>query len=453
MKKHISLLHTIAACALAIPSAMFAQQIALNNDMPNSPTASSAAPATTLIRPATSAPATPRWETGVDRWLDLDTFTYASRYRSTFDVDGAHTFNQGQQRLIADGKFKFDQQGRYGIGFHLSSGRYFNWSYADFIGGGQHQFLANSEAKMTPYQLYFMLVSPPAQSFYNSGGGQLYLRQLFLTVQPIQGAEVQFGGLSIQHGVNSEATSYDDDGYITGERISVKRPKQLWLSDISYTRGYEGDIYTPNFFARADTLSRSNYWQILAEKDFAKRVAVSADYTFVTPITALGHLYSLKTTREAIFANVHESKVFDTVRFEAYQRLNGGSFAPDNALPFPDGKGYALTVGRDFKKRFSVEGGFADIDLMYVSYLGIDVQAVIMGLSVNGDQYGIGKRYFVRPSIPLTHYLSLTGNFSHIYDTTAAAKLDSLSIWNAQVFSAGFVIDAKKLLFHSPAVH
>ena len=160
-----------------------------------------------------------------------------------------------------------------------------------------------------------------------------------------------------------------------------------------------------------------------------------------------GPLYSLKTTREGIFAHTQESRVFDSVRFEAYQRLNGGSYAPGNALPFPDGKGYALTVSRQIEKKALLEAGFANIDLSYTSYIGIDVQAVILGLTVNGDQYGLGKRYFVRPSIPITRSLSLTGNFSHIFDTTAAAKKDSLTIWNAQALTVGLVFDARKAFF------
>jgi hypothetical protein len=298
---------------------------------------------------------------------------------------------------------------------------------------------------MNPYQLYLMNVVPTQAGFYNSGGGQVYLRQLFLTAEPVRGIEFQFGGFAINHGVNSEATSYDDDGYMTGERVTVERPKQLWLSEVSYTRGFLGDLYTPNFFARGNTLSKSNYWQILGRKNLGKRIAVSADYTFTTPVTEQGSPYSLKTTREAISANVHESKVIDTARFEAYQRINGGFYAP--GFPFPAGKGYALTVGRSFKKRLSVEAGLANIDLSYISYLGVNVQAIIQGLAVNGDQYGVGKRYFVRPTVPLTSYMSFTGYFNHVYDTQSAAV--NVDIWNQQALTAGLVFDAKKLLFHS----
>lgn len=457
------ILGAIAACTvLAMPPTGFAQEVAVNNTpgnaLPSAPKTPTTSLPAVLTQPAASPAKAPTWESSVDRWLDLNTFTYSARYRSVFDDHGAHAFNQGQQRLIADGKFKFDEPGRYGVGFHLSSGRYFNWAYADFIGGGQSQFLANTEASMTPLQLFYMNFLPAPNGFLNSGGGQLYLRQVFLTAEPVRGIEFQFGGIGINHGVNTEATSYDDDGYMTGERVTVTRPHQLWLSEVSYTRGFLGDLYTPNFFARGQTLSKSNYSQYLARKDFGKRVSVSADYTWTAPADVVpGFGYALKTMREGILADVHESKVLDMARFEAYQKLNGGVFAPganNSLILFSPTKGFALTVSRDIRKRFAFDAGMSDIDLSYGEYLGSSIaQAVVLGLAVNGDQYGLGKRYFVRPTIPLTKYASLTAVYSHLFDTSAVSNGLTVDIWNTQYLTAGFVIDAKKLFFHAPAVH
>jgi len=388
------------------------------------------------------------WESKVDRWLDLETFNYSARYRSTFDADGARAFDQGQERLLADGTFKFDPQGRYGIGFHLSSGRYFNWSYSDFIGGGQHSFLQNTEARMTPTEQYIMNLIPPANGFYNSGGGELYFRQAFLALEPIRGIQLQGGGLAINHGVNTEATSYDDDGYISGERVSIKRNDKFWLSEVSYTRAFLGEFYTPNFFARAEDLSKQNYWQILGRKDFGKRVSVSADYTLSTPKSLVpipSVPYTFKVAREGIFTDVHESRVLDAVRLEAYQRINSTLFSV--GTPIPAAKGYALTLTRSYKKRLSLDAGIADIDLGYIANMGYNLQAIELGLTVNGDQYGVGRRYFVRPTVPLTSYLSLVGNYNHLFDSNLVLSGYPIDVWNAQYFTAGFVFDAKKLLF------
>lgn len=443
--KHISRIVSAASLCLALvtTSKLNAQQL-------DAPSTNSLNVATdneggggTLVTAVSTQPSHPAWESSVDRWLDLNTFNYATRYRSTFDLNGAHTFDQGQQHLVADGKFKFDEAGKYGIGFHLSSGRYFNWSYADFIGGGQHQFVNNSVARMTPFEQYIFTISATPNGFYNSGGGQIYLRQLFLSAEPVRGVEMQYGGFAINHGVNTEATSYDDDGYMSGERITLRRPKQLWASEISYTRGYLGDLYNPNFFSRGDRLSRSNYWQILGRKDFGKRVAVSADYTFTRPE---GATFFLKTTREAVLVNTRWSKALDQVRFESYQRINSGFYSA-GAFPFKAGQGYALTLSRDFRKKFGIEAGLADVDAEYTTNLGVNAQAIIMGLSVNGDQYGVGKRYFVRPSIPLGHSLSMVGAYSHTYADPVTSS-GAVDVWNARSLTAGFQYDIRNALFH-----
>lgn len=431
--KHSKLLY-IALLTVA-PHFCTAQQLAFNAPFDGAEPAPPAA--STLVRPAAPA-AVPSWKSQVDRWLDVNALTYSNRYRSTFDSDGAHTFSQGQQRMIADGKFKFDEQGHYGLGFHMSSGRYFNWAYAEYMGGGMHQFVANASAKLSPQLNYYLNDYAPApHGFYNSGGGQVYLRQLFLTAEPLHGVEFEFGGFGINHGVNTEATSYDDDGYMSGERITIKRPGQIWLSEASYTRGYLGDWYVPNFFARGQRLSESNYWQVLGRKDFGKRIAVSADFTITTPE---GFSIPLKTTREAILGDTHWSKIIDSARFEAYQRITFADFGGGQTMS--DGKGFALTLSRSFNKRFSFDAGIADIDQYYIAYLGANAQAAILGLAVNGDQYGLGKRYFLRPTLPVARGVSLTASFSHLYSTVPL-----VDIWNSQSLSAGVVFDLKKGFF------
>ena len=58
---------------------------------------------------------------GFERWLDMKTATFSLRYRNVADTDGLHEYEQGSQRTIADGKFKFDAEGKYSLAFHLSS--------------------------------------------------------------------------------------------------------------------------------------------------------------------------------------------------------------------------------------------------------------------------------------------------------------------------------------------
>ena len=443
MKNSSLLFRTVSCIALAIPSVLAAQEVALNAPSDSMLAAGKSEPsAVTSTKQTTTANPVPAWEKDLDRWLDLDTLNYSARYRSVFDADGARSFDQGQQRFIAHGEFKFDEAGKYGIGFHISSGRYFNWAYADFIGGGQTQFIANNTVKMPPSEVFLLNYYPFPQGFFNSGGGQLYFRQFYLQAQPVKGVEFQFGGIAINHGVNTEATSYDDDGYMAGERVSLKHPENVWLNEVSYTRGYLGDLYTPNFFARGDRLAISNYWQILGRKDFGNKLSFSSDYTYTTPESAT---YYLKIVREGIWVNTKKTKTLDSVRLEAYQRLNQGFYAP--GYPFLHGKGYAVTASRSFSHRFAIDAGAANIDHDYGTGLGPNAQAIIFGLTTNGDQYGEGKRYFVRPTIPLNHWISLVGDFSHVYGGKVTTDIGPIPLWNAQYLTAGLTFDLKKALF------
>jgi len=445
MKSYFPQLRAISACiCLAAPTALFAQQLTADNSLPGASASPAVSSPTVLTQPATAPAQTRTWESSVDRWLDLHTWTFSGRYRSVFAEDGAHDANQGQHRSIVDGKFKFDENGRYGLAFHLSTGHYFNWAYADFVGGGQAYLMDSYIAKVTNPMLSGAFSNSPA-GFYRSAGTAMYFRQAFLTAEPVKGLEAQFGGLGIERGVNTEATSFDDDGYITGERLNIRRPQNLFLSQISYTRAYMGDYWQPNFFARGERLSSANYSQYLIRKDFGKRLAVSSDFT--TQVTAVKNM---RTVREAILGDIHESRVLDSVRFEFYQRLDS-----DGVSVLGAGNGYAWTLAKnDIVKRVGFEGGIANIDIHYFTLLALPPtsygEVLIMGLAPNGDQYGVGERFFVRPSVQLTPYLKLVGNYNHLFHFVG----DGIeSPWNRQLLEAGFVLDAKKLFFHSPAVH
>ena len=198
---------------------------------------------------------TPLWKTRFDRLVDLKEFDFSMRYRGVDDSNGAHEFEQGQQRGIIDGKFKFDTEGKYGVVFHASTGRYFNWAYADFAGGGNEKGLNLEIAKASPEQaghLGFFAELFPAQLKASelSGGWSFYIRRLYLDAEPVKGLEAQYGSLDINRGVASEITTYDNDGYIAGERILIKQPKNIFFDEASVTYAYIGDLYTPNFFAR-----------------------------------------------------------------------------------------------------------------------------------------------------------------------------------------------------------
>jgi hypothetical protein len=433
--KHSKLLYTVAL-ALA-PQFCLAQQLAFN-----APSEESAPVAASSI--VKSAPATvtaPSWEPKFDRWIDLKEFDFSMRYRGVTDSNGAHEFSQGQQRGVIDGKFKLDEQGKYGIVFHASTGKTFNWSYANFIGGGNKEALAKEYAKASPsmqgglYAEETYLDPNDVKDSYNSGGWSFYMRRLYLDIEPIKGIEAEYGSLDFNRGAASEITTYDNDGYISGARILIKRPKQLFLDEISVTYAYMGDLYKPNMFARTNRFTQSNYHQFLVRKQVGKHLNTSFDYTWQSKI---------QTLNEAVWVNIPESRVINSVRFETYQRINTATFPEEPAVyTAPTGKGFAVTLAKKVNSRVAVDGGYASIDLNDTIRTREFFSSGI-GLDVNGDSYGIGKRVFVHPVIKLTPYLEATAFYTH--QSGPANSIYSL-IWNHQALQAGLNFDIKKALF------
>jgi hypothetical protein len=458
MKISIALLPLAAAAGLAVPSPSFAQepvQLIASSfrvaslDLPSAPddlkSRTSAAAATASVSAGTHPLAAQSWHTGMDRWLTVNDMTYSMRYRAVTDINGAHEFNQGQERSILDGRFKFDEQGRYALAFHASSGKYFNWAYADFMGGGNKQAFALSQASATAAEkIKFGRAETVDNANFvasqSSGGWSFYVRELYADLEPVKGIEFQGGGLDINRGAASEITTYDNDGYITGERLLIKRPKQLFLDEISVTYAYLGDVFKPNMFARLDTFKHSDYHQFLLRKHVGKRVDASFDYTWQNAANML---------HEDALVNVKESKVFDSVRVEYYQRLNGIYYpnVPHITTFFrKGGNGYAFTVDKKVK-RLAMEGGFDSYDLQSGALTQVGVLGV-MGMALNGDQYGQGKRYFARPVIQLTPYLSAQAYFTRLYGTQSDP---TQVIWNKQAVNAGLVFDIRKALFRRDA--
>ncbi len=433
-------LNTVCGAALlwVVPSSCFGQMVAkalLPEYLPSAPSSTASAVSTT----AKPTPPSPPWEPAFDRWVDLKEMDFSLRYRSVFDSNNAHEDNQGQQRSIVDGKFKFDAAGKYGLVFHASTGKYFNWAYADFMGGGNEHALDSERAKATPVQQdaidAFTLTKSDAEIYQQeaSGGWSFYVRRLYLDLEPIQGVEVQYGSMDINRGAATEITTYDNDGYIAGERLLIKRPKNFFFDEASVTYAYLGDLYTPNFFARGDRLAHADYHQFLLRKHVGKRVDASFDYTWQN---------ASNTLREAALVNVSESRVLDSVRAEFYQRLNEISFS--EVSDFVSGaNGYAITGEKKAGKRISLQGGYAHID-PHQGVLTQSESSATLCMGINGDAYGLGNRYFVRPVIKLTPYLEAFGFYTHEIGTFSV--VDQI-VWNKEALNAGLTFDIKKALF------
>ena len=417
-------------------------------------------------------------EDKLSRWFELQNFTIAARYRTITDSADTRAYNQAQHREILDAKFKFDSKGKYTLNAHVSSGYYFNWAFADTGWGSTGDTTAGPLVHdVTPYLardvipgvvnstvqniLRTQYAGAPASVIaqltpiltaavtaqvtpiilkqveaatlvqiktINSTGWNLYTRQFYFSAKPVEGVEFQYGGLGILHGVNSEATSYDDDGYVSGGRISIKRPKNLYFDEVSVTYAYLGDIFKPNFFRRTSRLGQSNYHQFLVRKKFGTRADVSADYTFQDGVD---------TMREAVKVNVKESKVLDWFRFETYQRIGDNTFA-GTAGVFKAGKGFGVQAEKTIKDKVNVGGGYTQIDHDYTSLFPA---ARPFGFALNGDKTGLGNRIFgyadykVSPMVTLNAYVSKpikmsTENF----------------FWDKNYLTIGVTFDALKAL-------
>lgn len=131
----------------------------------------------------------PAWKENFDRWVDLNEMGYSMRYRSVFDLNNAHEFNQGQERGVIDLKFKSDGAGKHGIAMHATSGKYFNWAYADFMGGGNQQafLLEKAKASRTEQIKFGRAASFDAANnlaSQSSGGWSFYVRGLSVDANP-----------------------------------------------------------------------------------------------------------------------------------------------------------------------------------------------------------------------------------------------------------------------------
>ena len=403
----------------------------------------STAKATPIVASVKPLSTTASWAPTFDRWIDLKEMHFSLRYRGVFDSNNAHEFNQGQQRSIIDGKFKFDEKGKYGIVFHASSGKYFNYAYADFIGGGNEKAFDAEYVKADPIQQAAMnayLTPTRIASEENVGGWSFYVRRLYLDLEPIPGVELQYGSLDINRGAASEITSYDNDGYVMGERILIKQPRKFFFDEASITYAYFGDLFKPNVFLRGGRLKQSNYHQFLLRKQVGKRLNTSFDYTFQN---------ASHTLREAAEVKIPETRILDSVRFETYERLNQISFSEVQDF-VPGAKGYAVTLDKKIKHdRFSIEGGYAHID-PHQGVLTQSESSATLCMAVNGDSYGLGNRYFVRPTIKLTSSLDATGFYTHQIGTFSVP--DQI-VWNRQALNAGLVFDLKKAIFHNRDVN
>ena len=314
-----------------------------------------AAASALLLSSQAQAQPPPAATPALGRWIDVQNATLNVRYRFVDTSAGTVTTNQLQHRESVRGRLKFDAPGRYALNVGAFSGSRFTSSWNNTgIGLGDPQ-------------------------------KTMAVRALYVAAQPVTGVEGQYGGMYIIKGESTEVTTYDDDGYVTGGRLTVRRPRELFLDEISITAGYfTADASEIGIGRRLKYLDETpNYRHVLVGKKVGARAGVSTDFT-----SALGaHVW-----RAAANVKTPELRIVDSIVFENYKRTNSNPRY-----------GFAVTADKAVTRRVSINGGYARIDRFYGG--------------LNADRFNIGNRAFV-----MTTYALSSRFTASIFVTTAVGR-------------------------------
>jgi hypothetical protein len=300
-------------------------------------------------------------------WFTAQEGTVSARYRVIENSAGVRTTDQLQDKLTFRGRLDPWRTDRLTVDVGAFSGASFTSSWNNTgLGTGAPAFA-------------------------------LSVKQLFVSARPWAILEAQVGSLYAVRGETTEITNYDNDVYLTGERLVVRDPRRLFVDSITVTRAFLGDFSTPNAFRRLDRLAEANFAQVLVEKTLAPDAVVSVEW-------------SQPPEGETIRSGVRLPlpRVRTAVRFETYWRV------PDHA------GGVGLTVDHPIGHHAEVGGGFSSIDRLFPP--------------INGDRYANGHRVFAQASFSLTRTLSasvfFTQAFSTPYALNTARRFDALVTYN-----------------------
>jgi hypothetical protein len=285
------------------------------------------------------------------RWFDLQAAQAETRYRFIETSAGVTTANQWQHRQSLKAALKFDEKGNYTVQSFMATGN-------SFTGGWDPTGVGTGN---------------PTWDFR--------VRRLYAQAVPVKGIELAAGSFDIIRGETSEITNYDNDAFMQGYRVSLKRPHGLYLDEVSVTAGYLGDLTTINVFKRFKWMNDHNYTQVFGAKKLSKTVALSADWS---------ELNGDSTLREGVKIGTKQyGNVIDAVRFELYQRVDAAT----------TGNGAAFTVERAVNKSLTLNGGIAGNDQN--------------NGGLNGDRYARGKRYFAGSTVTFLPELTLSAFYTH----------------------------------------
>jgi hypothetical protein len=281
----------------------------------------------------------PQLEPAIRRWLDVQTLTIYSRYRFVENSKDVTTSDQLQYKDAIRARVNFDAEKRYSVTLGYFSGGSFTSSWNNLGVGNDTTFV----------------------------GSDHYLKQLYASATPVKGLELQYGGLFVNRGEGDEWLTYDDDGFLVGGRVSLRRPKMFYLDEITVTHGAIGPQSTPSLNDRWDLLGHSNYTQVLGVKRVRDLIAGSVEYD---------RQIGADIIRAAATLHFSARAPVSTIRYQQYWRLNQSSAA-----------GFGLWAERPIAKGVRVQGGYVTVDQFYGGW--------------NADRMQSGRRFFANATIPI----------------------------------------------------
>lgn len=302
-------------------------------------------------------------EPSLRRWFEFQQFAVYTRYRFTENSRNVTTTNQQQYKDSIRARVNFDPDKRYtlNVGYFTGSSFISSW---DNLGWGNNTTFDRKNN---------------------------YFKQIYGDAIPVRWLELQYGGLYLNRGEGDEFAYYDEDGYVTGERVSLRRPKDLYLDELTITRGAVGPQNLPNIFDRGAQFSHPNYTQLLGVKRFTKIVAGSLEYN---------RLAGADMVRGAVTFRFSNKAPISLVRFEEYHRFN-----------LNEGTGFAVWSELPVTKYARLQVGYGSIDQFYGGW--------------NGDRMQSGRRIEANGTITIYGPLSTA-----IYYTAARRETYTVPIYH-----------------------
>jgi hypothetical protein len=327
---------------------------------------------------ASAQPAAPavNAEPQIRRWLDVQSVHVGSRFRWYKNSDDELISSNLQWQTQLRGRFLVDPAGRYSVGAFASTGGSFVSSWNNTDGG------------------------------LGTWSGVFNVKQLFFAAEPVNGLQFEVGGLYFNRGEMAEQITYDNDGYLVGERATY-RPAKGRMTQVSATAGFFGgsDYNEANVFNRFHRMDEFNYGQALAAFSLHPRVSASVDYTYEA---------GRDIFRAAVNVRMPSTvRVLTALKFEAYQRA-----ADEN------GSGFNVSADARYK-RYSLTAGIMSVDEHYGSPTG---------QPYNGDRYETGTRQYTIHTFQLAEGLQLvlfqTEAFATDFPINIQSRFDALVTFN-----------------------